>query len=321
MTCSPATADAEHRPFRHVAAIYGSDGGLLAAVVPFVQDAIAAGEPLVLALTAGQQALLASAIGQPPGISVLSAGDHYENPLGALYANRALFEGHLRDGAARVRLVGDLPRADAATWRGWARYEALCNHHFAELAVSALCTYDTRDTRDDVLADVRRLHPLLADAHGQHVENPDYLEPEAFLSGWSQAAADSLEAGEPRVQLVDPTPAAGRCAIAGVAAAAGVAPEGLVVSVSEVLTNAHLHGRPPVVLRIWSAPGRVVATVTDAGRGLSDPFAGLRLPSPDLLGGRGLWIANQLCDAFAMSSGTDGCVVRMVGQTAASPTT
>ncbi len=318
MTLSDASSNAERGPFRHAATIYDSDDGFIATVVPFVREAVAAGEPTILALTASQRALLASAIGQPPEVSVLVPGDHYGHPLSALRANQAMFEGHLRDGATRVRLVGDLPHGDPSTWQGWARYEALCNHLFAGLAVSALCTYDTRDASEDILADVRRVHSLLADADGHHVANPEYLEPEAFLSGWAGTAADPLEAGEPQVTLFDATPSSGRRAIAGVAAAAGVAAEGLVTAVSEVLANAHVHGRPPVTFRVWSGPGRVVATVTDDGPGPSDPFAGLYPPSPDSLSGRGLWISNQLCYSFAISSGMNGCVVRMVGQSPSS---
>lgn len=320
MTLVHPSIDAERRPFHHAAAIYGSDDGFLGAVTPFVQEALAAGEPTILALTARQQALLTSEIGRPAGVSMLAPSDHYGHPFGALCANRSVFEGHLRDGAARVHLVGDLPRGDVTTWRGWARYESLCNHRFADLALSALCTYDTRDTSGDVLADVRCVHSHLVGADGCHVANPDYLQPETFLSRWSKDAADPLETGEPRAYLVDPTPAAGRRAIAGMAAAAGIRGDGLVVAVSEVLANAHLHGRPPVTFRAWSETGRVVATVTDAGLGSSDPFAGLLPPSPDLLGGRGLWIANQLCDAVSVSSGDDGCVVRIVGRGGASST-
>jgi hypothetical protein len=57
------------------------------------------------------------------------------------------------------------------------------------------------------------------------------------------------------------------------------------------VNNAQLHGRPPVVVRVWSAPRRVAITVTDTGTGPTDPYAGLlpRPASPD--GGLGLWMA------------------------------
>jgi anti-sigma regulatory factor (Ser/Thr protein kinase) len=311
-------SEAERSPFRHAAAIYASDDEFLAEVLPFVEEGLAAGDPVIVTLNTAQQDLLASVIGNPEGVSVLAAGEHYAHPLSALRANRALFEGHLQAGAARVRLVGEVPRDDPGTWRGWARYEALCNHHLIDLPVSALCTYDTRDTPDDVLADVRRLHLLLTDPDGRQRSSPDYVEPETFLHDWSHAAVDPLEAGAPEVVLADPQPADGRHAVARLAAHAGIAPDGLVTAVSEAVTNAHLHGRPPVTLRAWSSPGRVVVTVTDAGAGPSDPFIGLLPPDLDSTHGRGLWIAHHFCTFLAISASENGCVVRMIKEADAS---
>ena len=50
--------------------------------------------------------------------------------------------------------------------------------------------------------------------------------------------------------------------------------DSLVLGVSEAVTNALIHGRRPVRFRLWLAPDRIVATVTDRGDGPADPFAG-----------------------------------------------
>jgi hypothetical protein len=195
----------EQSPFRHSAAIYDSDDKFLAQVMPFIAEGAAAGDPFIVAVAPTQQDLLQPLLGAVDA-RVVFEEDHYVHPLDALQLNRSVFEGYLSSGAARVRLIGDLPRPNPATWKGWARYEALCNHHLTDLPVSALCTYDTRETNDDVLADVRQLHALLADDHGNSVSNSDYVEPEAFLQGRSQAAADPFENVEPDVLLRDPRP-------------------------------------------------------------------------------------------------------------------
>jgi len=299
-------------PFHHAAAIYGSDADFLAHVLPFVEEGLAADEPLIVTLTPPQCELLRSEIGTPSGVSVLPRGEHRAHPLLAFGAKRALAEGHLRAGAPRVRLLDDLPRDDPSTWRAWARYEALCNHHLTDLAISALCTYDTRDSSEHVLGDVRRLHAQLTATDGDDVTSADYLEPESFLQGWSRSSVDPLEAGDPRVTLRNPTPADGRRVAARLADAAGVVAEGLVTSVSEILANAHLHGRPPVTLRAWSRVGRVVVTVSDTGQGPPDPFSGLLAPDLESTHGRGLWIAHHMCDLLSIATGPDGCVVRMI---------
>jgi anti-sigma regulatory factor (Ser/Thr protein kinase) len=229
-----------------------------------------------------------------------------------LDANRTLFESQLSAGAARVRVVGHLPGISPSTWPRWARYEAVVNRRFADLAVSALCAYDAREVSDAVLDDVRRLHLALADHDGQHVPSADFVEPETFLHEWSRAVVDAIEDGEPELVMADPEPWDARRAVALMATDAGVPAEETACTVSEALTNARLHGRPPVTLRAWTQPGRLVVTVADGGPGPSDPLAGLLPPDPELTHGRGLWIAHHSCSFFAVSSDDDGCVARMV---------
>ena len=65
--------------------------------------------------------------------------------------------------------------------------------------------------------------------------------------------------------------------------------EHLVVAVSEAVTNVVSHGRPPVRFRLWTAPDRIVATVTDRGDGPADPFAGLLPVTDTCSAGWGLW--------------------------------
>lgn len=91
--------------------------------------------------------------------------------------------------------------------------------------------------------------------------------------------------------------------------------EGLVGAVSEVVTNAVLHGAPPVRVLGWAQDGQAVITVTDQGNGPADPEAGLqpasRRPGE---GGFGLWLAHQMCREVTMGRHADGFTVRLVAQ-------
>ncbi len=70
-----------------------------------------------------------------------------------------------------------------------------------------------------------------------------------------------------------------------------------VVAVSEVATNAVVHGLPPVAVRMWSTPGTYLCAVTDHGPGFDEALAGHAPARDDLAnGGMGLWLARQLCD-------------------------
>ncbi len=116
------------------------------------------------------------------------------------------------------------------------------------------------------------------------------------------------------VALTDPSPSAARdAAVAVTRARLGQdAADNLALAVSEVVTNAHRYGSRPVDVRLWGGPDRVVVTVKDRGLGVHDATVGLALAETDQDGGRGLWIANQVCDHLGITRSHDGFVVRLL---------
>jgi hypothetical protein len=82
--------------------------------------------------------------------------------------------------------------------------------------------------------------------------------------------------------------------------------------VSEAISNALIHGRRPVRFRLWLAPDRIVATVTDRGDGPADPFAGLLPVSKTGPGGLGLWLTHQLCSHVTLDTTDHGFTIRLV---------
>ena len=54
----------------------------------------------------------------------------------------------------------------------------------------------------------------------------------------------------------------------------------------------------------------MLVEVADEGH-IADPLAGRDRPPPDDLGGRGLYLVNQLCDLVQLRSSPDGSVVRI----------
>ena len=95
-------------------------------------------------------------------------------------------------------------------------------------------------------------------------------------------------------------------------AAAGLTPArigDLVLAVDEIATNSLRHGGVPPDPQGPPAAA-VVCEVRDAGR-IQDPMVGRERPPPDRDGGRGLWLANQLCDLVQLRSFPTGAVVRL----------
>ena len=119
----------------------------------------------------------------------------------------------------------------------------------------------------------------------------------------------------PLVDLVDPTPAQARHAVVGALPPDRLTHEqtaGLELAVSEVVTNAIVHGRSPVVVRAYlHAASGVVVTVRDAGSGPVRPPDD-SLPTADADGGRGWWICRRSVDIIDGTVDDDGYVVRLV---------
>jgi anti-sigma regulatory factor (Ser/Thr protein kinase) len=101
--------------------------------------------------------------------------------------------------------------------------------------------------------------------------------------------------------------------VAATATAAGLAPPrvaDLVVSASELAANSVLHGGGRGLASIWGDDGAVFVEVADAGT-ITDPMVGRRRPDPTAESGRGLYIANQLCDRVSIDSTPTGTRVRL----------
>ena len=54
----------------------------------------------------------------------------------------------------------------------------------------------------------------------------------------------------------------------------------------------------------------MVCEIADRGT-IDDPLVGRQAPDTEQLGGRGLWLAHQLCDLVELRSGPDGTVLRL----------
>jgi anti-sigma regulatory factor (Ser/Thr protein kinase) len=88
--------------------------------------------------------------------------------------------------------------------------------------------------------------------------------------------------------------------------------QGFVLAVNEVITNVVLHagGRGRVLL--WLDGDSAWCTVSDAGPGIPARF--LRPPEvPEAfeVGGRGIWLAYQLCDEVTVATGPIGTTIGM----------
>lgn len=84
----------------------------------------------------------------------------------------------------------------------------------------------------------------------------------------------------------------------------------LVIAAGELAANSVMHGGGTGTLRLWRENDSLVTEVEDRGR-IEEPLVGRQRPGITQEGGRGLWLANLLCDLVQIRSGDRGTVVRL----------
>jgi anti-sigma regulatory factor (Ser/Thr protein kinase) len=313
-----ATTGRTSTNYGHDALFYESDEELLSTAVPFLREGLESGETAVLVCSRAHTALLTDALGEHPSLGSVPRPEVYHRPAKAIAAYQQLTQRHVEAGARRVRLVGELDfGATRSEWAEWMRFEAVVNHALAPYKLWACCMYHTRELPDEVLAAAELTHPNLMSAESR-APSRRYLEPAEFMRRSASAKPEHTEATEPLFVIDELADLAGlrrrihRVALAESALPASTVQE-FVAAVSEVATNAIMHGAPPVLVRFWCSTSELVCTVTDHGLGFDDPFAGY-LPATTGAGtrrGLGLWLARNFCDHLDIFPSEDGFTVRL----------
>jgi anti-sigma regulatory factor (Ser/Thr protein kinase) len=297
----------------HEAGFYGSDAEFAALIVPFVEEGVAAGEPVVIGYDDRKAGMLRSWLADPSAVEFIADQGLYATPAGAIATYRRLFEFHTAMGAGQIRIAGDVPHpGNGGRFEGWDRYECAVNTVWQDYPVWGRCLYDTSTAPPAVLDVVERTHPRLVLPSGQHRASGRYQDVAEFDA--LPAAPDPLEASPPMAELTGRPAADTRHALAqiGRGRLASATLTDLIIGASEAVSNALRHGEPPVTVRIWAAPDRIVVSVHDTGPGPADPLAGLvpaaHSPSEP---GLGLWVMHQLDIDSALIRTGDGFTVRL----------
>jgi anti-sigma regulatory factor (Ser/Thr protein kinase) len=278
--------------FQHEVLVYSDPAEFLSVVVPFVEEGLEAGEPTLVAVGGPNTDLLQAELGadsEEVGFADMEAIGR--NPARIVPFWGDFVEEH---GGRPVRGVGEpvWPGRSAAEVEECRRHEALLDVAFASSpAWSLLSPYDAG---------------ALADAAPTAVEAPslsDFFAGE--LGGRPPGTAgfpfDRHDLAEVRRRVEESADAAG---------VAGAEAGDLVLAASELAANSVAHGGGAGTLRVWTEGPSLVIEFQDGGM-IEDPMVGCVRPTITQEGGRGLWLANQLCDLVQIRSGEDGTVVRL----------
>jgi len=306
--------------FRHQALLYESADELAGAAASFIDEGVAAGDAVLVAVPERNKRLIRSEVGDESGVEFIDMERVGRNPARIIPVWQEFVAESLRQGRT-PRGIGE------PIWAGRSGAEIdECERHEGLLNVAfdggpgwtLMCPYDAARLPNAVLERAARTHPHVATRGGS---GPSYRY--AAPTGRDVAFAGAFPnppAGAAQVWFWPAALAAARNFVSEHALRLGLdlrRAADLVVAANELATNSIRHGGGAGTLRIWADGGAVVCEVRDAGW-FSDPLTGRRFPAPDRADGRGLWIANQLCDLVQVRSSRAGSAVRLRMDQAAS---
>jgi anti-sigma regulatory factor (Ser/Thr protein kinase) len=300
--------------FRHEALFYAGEGEFLARTVPFIEEGAARDEPVLVVVSAPKIDALRHALnGAGDLVQFADMADIGRNPARIIPAWRDFVDDN-RAGGRKLRGIGEPITADRseAALAECHRHESLLNLAFAEGSEWwLLCPYDTATLPADVVDEARRTHPFLCEG-GRHHSSPSARDLDAISAPFDEPLTDP-PADAPEF-VFDLGGLAGlRMLVRHVGAEAGLSETrtaDLVLATDEVASNSIRHGGGTGVLRLWVDGRAVICDIRDAGR-LRGPLVGRCRPAPDQIGGRGMWLVNQLCELVQVRSSMAGTIVRL----------
>jgi anti-sigma regulatory factor (Ser/Thr protein kinase) len=290
--------------FRHVLYPYDGQRAFVTGALAYIEAALSGGAVVLLAVDEPKKELLRAELPRTDAagrVTFLDTRTVGRNPARMIPAWQAWVAERSADGSP-VHAIGE------SQWSGRTagetaelRYhEWLLNRAFAHSPMWwLLCPYDTTAIGEQELALARRCHPLVL-RDGTPEAGPDFGDEPFAFEALTAPGGTEFTFGFGDMASVREAVSAG----AGRHGLQGARLRELLIACTEVASNSLRYGGGGGTLRVWAEEGEqtvVVCEFHDSGY-LSDPLVGRVRPQPDQLGGRGMWLVQQLCDLVRIHS-------------------
>jgi anti-sigma regulatory factor (Ser/Thr protein kinase) len=299
--------------YRHEAFLYADDDEFMNVVLGFIREGVDDAQPMLVALSAPRIDALRHELGRRAAAVQFADMDEIgANPARIIPAWQDFLTDNA-DSGRPVRGIGE-PIWAARTADELAechRHEALLNVAFTDPDFWLLCPYDTRTLDESVIDEASRTHPFVR--YGRVSAESAGFPGNDALTGPFDTPLREPDVALAGLAFQEETLRDVRNLVATCASRAGLNEEqaaNLVLAAYEISANSVRHGGGRGTIRLWIDDRDIVCEVRDAGS-LTDPMLGRVRPRTDAKGGRGLWIANQLCDLVQVRSFPGETVVRM----------
>jgi len=315
MTANVELTTRPHSGYRHEAFVYRGDAEFTEGCASFLRAGMAVSEPAMVAVVPRRIRLLRDALGaDSERVAFVDMATLGRNPARILPAWAQFVAEQAVDGQP-IRGIGE------PVWAGRHPEEIVeCQLHEALLNLAVdpdtsfwlRCPYDAAALPRAVLDDVEHSHPVLAglaDYRGSTGYGGLHHVQVLFGEGLPEPAggATSIPFGADDLPTL-------RHLVVNTARASGVPSARLAdleLAVHEIATNSLRHGGGAGRFRVWSADDALTYEICDRGR-IADPLVGRVPPTLTAESGRGVWLANQLCDLVQLRSSLDGTTVRIL---------
>ncbi|MEV5712946.1 MEDS domain-containing protein [Amycolatopsis mediterranei] len=294
--------------FRHQGCLYGSDAEFLAMAVPFAEDGLRRGEPVLVTTTAANLRLLHAVMGADADRIAVAESDYFGRRPSQLADALRRYWGRHRSTAptGTVRVLAEPARAGSGDEAAWQLTEAEFNVALTGTRIWMLCPYDTRTTAPGVVEVARRTHPEYV-VDGEPRPSAQFRAPE---EADGPAAATPSRTGEDLFRFEGDLVAVRRHVLERASALLRSEDTATLfgVAVGEAMAYLLEHGIDRAAVWVRPAAGRVVCTLHSERPVAGPAFYGPRAAARP---GTRLWMTDRICEWLDVSSDTAGCTIEL----------
>lgn len=305
-----ASLDGSKDGCQHECLLYSGDAEFVAETLPFIRAGLDANEPVMVAVLSRKIALLREQLGTEAGrVEFYDMERLGSNPARIIPAWQRFLDA--RGPSERVRGIGEPVWAGrgAAGLAECHIHEHLLNHVLeATFGFWLICPYDVSALGANVVNEALVTHPTFRQ-NGSRRPSPGHLRLDGLLNEPPGPPTNDALTFRFDGSALTALRAVVRSSVTGLGLDERAA-EDLTLAVSEVAANSVRYGGGAGSVQIWGEDGGVRCEIVDQGQ-ILDPLVGRRQPRPTQIGGRGLWLANQICDLVQIRSGANGTTVRL----------
>jgi anti-sigma regulatory factor (Ser/Thr protein kinase) len=305
-----AVTAASRGRLRHLALFYHGRGEYLSALGGFIRASRARGDAVFVAVPERKAQLVRRELGDDSAqVTLVDMAELGRNPARIIPAVLAYAGKHR---GQHVCFIGEpiWPGRTEAELQEATRHEALINLAFRDSPVTVVCPYDSAGLPGSVIADAACTHPAVIKGR-RETASARYLGPAVFPPRCHRPLPSPPAHAEALGYRDDLRPV--RRVVASRARCAGLTPPripDLVIATSELAANTLRHTGGGGTVQVWRTSQEIIGQVADTGQ-ITDPLAGHRARSDELVGGNGLWVVNQVCDLVQARTGQAGTTTRV----------